>query len=431
MRSMPRPSTDPPPAPPAGAPTFAQAARFWLKLGCISFGGPAGQIAIMQDELVDRRRWISQSRFLHALSFCFALPGPEAQQLATYVGWRLHGVRGALTAGGLFVLPSFVLLCGLSFVYVEYGDVPEVAGVVRGLGGAVVGLVLAAVIRIGSRVVRTPLAIGLAAAAFAAMLVGVPFPAVLVAAAVLGIALQRAVPGSFPGMGHGDGPADPDDARPSRLTHSWRRTAVTLATWLIPVLALLLVGGVVAELAGFFSLTALITFGGAYAVLPFVADQAVNTFGWLTKKDMVAGLALGETTPGPLIMVNTFVGYLAGWTDHNSHAWALLGAAVATACTFAPSFVFILTGGPFVDRMPRTGRLASALHGVGVAVVGVVAALGVFVARNTRVLDTDPDWLAVVLAVGALVAVARFRVNVLWVIGTAAAAGLIAAFVSG
>ncbi len=399
--------------------------RFWLKLGCISFGGPAGQVAIMHDELVERRGWISESRFLHALAFCFALPGPEAQQLATYVGWRLHGVRGGLTAGGLFVLPSFVLLCALSFVYVEYGEVPEVAGIVRGLGGAVVGLVVAALIRVGSRVARTPVTIALAVAAFAALMLGVPFPLILVGAALGAMTMQRLTPGSFPGLGHNDEVAV-DEPASSRVTTSMGRTTVVLAAWIIPVVALILVGGVIAELAGFFSLAALVTFGGAYAVLPFVADQAVNRFEWLSSKDMVAGLALGETTPGPLIMVNTFVGYLAGWTTYQSHMWALAGAGVATLCTFAPSFVFILLGGPYVDRLPRRGRVATALHGVSVAVVGVIGGLAVFVGRNVLVVDGEPDWLTIALAVGALIALVRYRVNVLWIIGVSALAGLVA-----
>lgn len=409
---------------PPPLPTEATALRFWLKLGCISFGGPAGQVAIMHDELVERRGWISESRFLHALAFCFALPGPEAQQLATYVGWRLHGLRGALTAGGLFVLPSFVLLCALSFVYVEYGEVPEVAGVVRGLGGAVVGLVVAALIRVGSRVARTPVTIGLAAVAFGALMLGVPFPLILVAAAVIAIAMQRRIPGTFPGLGHG-GDAAVESAS-EHVTTNARRIAGILVTWILPVLGLLLVGGVIADLAGFFSLAALVTFGGAYAVLPFVADQAVNRFEWLSSKDMVAGLALGETTPGPLIMVNTFVGYLAGWTTHQSHMWALAGAGVATLCTFVPSFVFILLGGPYVDRLPRRGRVASALHGVSVAVVGVIGGLAVFVGQHVLVVDGEPDWLTIVLAVGALIALARYRINVLWIIAASAAAGLVA-----
>lgn len=376
----------------------------------------------MHDELVERRRWISEARFLHALAFCFALPGPEAQQLATYVGWRLHGIRGAVAAGGLFVLPSFVVLCVLSFVYVQFGDVAEVAGVVRGLSGAVVGLVLAALVRIGGRVAKTPLTIGLAAAAFGALMLGVPFPLILVVAAVFATVLQRTTPGTFPGLGHGGAP----EPQTTPVVASARRNGVVVAAWILPVAGLLLVGGVIADLAGFFSVAALVTFGGAYAVLPFVADQAVHHFGWLSSKDVVAGLALGETTPGPLIMVNTFVGYLAGWTTHRSHGWALAGAAVATLCTFLPSFVFILIGGPYVDRIRTGGRLATALHGVSVAVVGVIGGLAVFVGRHALVRDGGPDWLTIALAVGAFVALVKYKVNVLWIIAAAALAGFVA-----
>lgn len=376
----------------------------------------------MHDEIVERRKWISESRFLHALSFAFVLPGPEAQQLATYIGWRLHGVRGAITAGGLFVLPSFVLLCVLSFIYVRFGDVAAVAGVVRGLGGAVVGLILAAVIRIGGRVARSVIAVVFAAVVFAAILVGIPFPVILLVAAIGGIILQRFWPGSFPGMGHDDEEDVPPDDVPAKS----HRGLLAIPVWLIVAGALLAVGGVIGDLAGFFSIAALITVGGAYAVLPFVADQAVNHFGWLTNNDMVAGLALGESTPGPLIMVNTFVGFMAGWTSHESYWWALGGASVATLATFIPSFVFILVGGPFVDRLPRSGKLASALHGVSVAVVGVIAALAVFVGRHVLIVDDAIDWLALALAASALIALARFRVNVVWIIIASALAGLLA-----
>jgi chromate transporter len=311
-------------------------------------------------------------------------------------------------------------------VYVRYGDVPRVAGIVRGLGGAVVGLVVAALIRVGGRVARTATALALAALSLGALLLGVPFPVIVLAAAIIGVVLQRLRPGSFPGLGHRpDDPSDADGDLRGRRLRPLRVVGIVVA-WLVPVLAFVAVGGLVGDLSTFFTLTALISFGGAYAVLPFVADQAVNTFGWLANRDMVAGLALGETTPGPLIMVNTFVGYLAGWTTEQSHAWALIGAAVATLCTFLPSFVFILLGGPFVDRMPQRGVVASALHGVSVAVVGVIAGLGIFVGRQVLEVDGTIDWLAIVLAAGALVALARFRVSVLWIIGVSAVAGLAA-----
>jgi chromate transporter len=407
----------------APTPTEAQALRFWLKLGMISFGGPAGQIAIMHDELVERRGWISERRFLHALNFCMALPGPEAQQLASYVGYSLHGVRGAITAGGLFVLPSFVLLCAMSAVYVEYGEVAAVAGIVRGLGAAVIALVAAAVVRVGGRVVQTPAALTLAGVSFGLILAGVPFPAILVLAALTGYVAARRWPGLL-----GRAPAHDEEAADAAppLRGLRRRLVKGLLLWLVPVAALLAAGGLVAELAGFFTLAALVTFGGAYAVLPFVASAAVDHYGWLSAQDMVAGLALGESTPGPLIMVNTFVGFLAGYTIEGGLAWGLLGAAIATLCTFVPSFVFIVSGAPLVDRIRTTGAFAAALNGVTVAVVGVIAALAVFIARHAAFADGNPDLLVIVLTVLAFLAVWHFRVGVVPTVGVCAAAGLAA-----
>jgi chromate transporter len=406
-------------------PSEAQAFRFWLKLGMISFGGPAGQIAIMHDELVERRRWISERRFLHALNFCMALPGPEAQQLASYVGYSMHGVRGAITAGGLFVLPSFILLCVMSAIYVEYGEVAAVAGIVRGLGAAVIALVAAAVIRVGGRVIHTPAAFVLAGVAFGLIVAGVPFPAIVVLAALVGYFAGTRRPGLLgkPG-GHGGEDDMPEDAR--RETGLRRRLVKTLLLWLVPVAALLLAGGLVSELAGFFTLAALVTFGGAYAVLPFVASAAVDRFGWLTADDMVAGLALGESTPGPLIMVNTFVGFLAGYNVEGGLAWGLLGATIATVCTFVPSFVFIISGAPIIDRIRTTGAFAASLNGITIGVVGVIAGLAVFVARHAAFADGVPDWLVIALAVAAFVAAWRFRVGVVPIVVTCAALGLAA-----
>ena len=404
-------------------PTERQAFRFWLKLGMISFGGPAGQIAIMHDELVEKRRWISERRFLHALNFCMALPGPEAQQLASYVGYSMHGVRGALTAGGLFVLPSFVLLCLMSAIYVEYGEVAAVAGVVRGLGAAVIALVAAAVLRVGGRVIHTPAALALAVIAFGLLVIGVPFPLIVALAALAGYLVGRSRPALL-GKRSGHGGDDSDDARPE--SGLWRRFVKTVLVWLVPLALLLLAGGLVAELAGFFTLAALVTFGGAYAVLPFVADAAVNRFGWLSADDMVAGLALGESTPGPLIMVNTFVGFLAGYNVEGGLAWGLIGATIATACTFVPSFVFIISGAPLIDRIRTTGAFASSLNGITIAVVGVIAALAVFVARHAAFSDGEPDWLVIALAAVSFVAVVRFRVGVVSVVVSCAAVGLVA-----
>jgi chromate transporter len=411
-------------------PTEGEAFWFWLKLGCISFGGPAGQIAIMHDELVERRRWIGERRFLHALNFCMALPGPEAQQLASYIGYTMYGVRGAITSGGLFVLPSFVLLCGMSAVYVEYGEVAAVAGIVRGLGAAVIALVAAAVIRVGGRVIHAPAALAMAAAGFALIIAGVPFPIIIAIAALAGYLAGKRNPRLLgkPG-GHGAEDENLDEPRP--LDSGLRRRFLkTLAIWLIPLAVLLLAGGFVAQLTGFFTLAALITFGGAYAVLPFVASAAVNHYGWLTSQDMVAGLALGESTPGPLIMVNTFVGFVAGYNVEGGLAWGLAGATIATLCTFVPSFVFIISGAPVIDRIRHTGSFANSLNGVTIAVVGVIAALAVFVARHAAFPDGDPDWLVIPLAIAAFIGVWRFHVGVVTTVIACALIGLAASLLS-
>jgi chromate transporter len=409
----------------AAKPTELEAFWFWLKLGCVSFGGPAGQIAIMHDELVERRKWISERRFLHALNFCMALPGPEAQQLASYVGYSLYGVRGAITSGGLFVAPSFVLLCLMSGVYVEFGDVTAVEGVVSGLGAAVVALVAAAVIRVGSRVIHTRAAIGVAIAAFAAIVAGIPFPIIITVAALIGYVAGRSNPALLgrPHT-HGDDVSDEDTAAAHAGVSVRRRLAKGLVIWLVPVAALVLVGGIAGDLAGFFTAAALVTFGGAYAVLPFVANASVNHYGWLSSKDMVAGLALGESTPGPLIMVNTFVGFVAGYHVEGSLAWGVLGATIATLATFVPCFVLIISGAPLIDRIRATGSFANGLNGVTISVVGVIAALAVFVARHALIVDGHPDWVLTPLAVAAFIAVWRYRIGVIPVVLSCAAIGI-------
>jgi chromate transporter len=408
-----------------GKPSELEAFRFWLKLGCISFGGPAGQIAIMHDELVERRRWITERRFLHALNFCMALPGPEAQQLASYIGYSLYGVRGAITSGGLFVAPSFVLLCLMSGIYVEYGDVSAVHGVVSGLGAAVVALVAAAVLRVGSRVIHTRAATGLAVAAFAAIVAGVPFPIIIAVSAVVGYLAGRSNPALLGRpAAHGEDESDHAAAAAHMSVSVRRRFAKGLVIWLVPVAVLVLIGGVFGELAGFFTLAALVTFGGAYAVLPFVANAAVNQYGWLTSKDMVAGLALGESTPGPLIMVNTFVGFVAGYHVQGNLAWGLLGATIATLATFVPCFVLIISGAPLIDRIRATGSFANSLNGVTISVVGVIAALAVFVARHALITNGHPDPVLIPLAAAAFIAVWRYRIGVIPVVLSCAAVGI-------
>jgi chromate transporter len=416
-------------APALVKPTEREAFWFWLKLGCISFGGPAGQIAIMHEELVERRHWISEQRFLHALNFCMALPGPEAQQLASYIGHALYGVRGAITSGGLFVLPSFVLLCVMSGIYVEFGDVTVVEGVVAGLGAAVVALVLAAVIRVGSRVIHTPAAVGLAAVAFIAIAAGLPFPIIIGVAAAVGYLAGRSNPGLF-GRPKGHGDAGGEDTSESTDVRVRRRFIRGLLIWLVPVGLLVVAGGLAGELAGFFTVAALVTFGGAYAVLPFVASAAVNHYGWLTSKDMVAGLALGESTPGPLIMVNTFVGFVAGYNVEGTLAWGLLGATIATLATFVPCFVFIISGAPIIDRIRTTGGFGNSLNGITISVVGVIAGLAVFVARHALISNGHLDYVLTLLAVAAFIAVWRYRVGVIPIVLTCAAVGVLDTVIS-
>ncbi len=349
-------------------PSFNEALRFWLKLGFISFGGPAGQIAVMHRELVERMHWISERRFLHALNYCMVLPGPEAQQLATYIGWLLHGTRGGIVAGGLFVLPSLFILIALSWVYVRFGNVPVVNAVLAGVKPAVVAIVLAAAWRIGSRSLRHPLLWAIAAAAFVALFVfALPFPLVILAAALAGIVGGRMMPRAFAGAGHAAlgaaaAPAVIDDATPAPAharfsrSHFAATVAIFLALWAIVLGALAYAfgwHGDFTQMGWFFTQAALITFGGAYAVLPYVLQGTVDIYGWMSAPQMIDGLALGETTPGPLIMVVAFVGYVGGWTKQLLGPDALfaagaLGAAIATYFTFLPSFLFILAGGPLM-----------------------------------------------------------------------------------
>ncbi len=445
--------------------SFAEAFRFWLKLGFISFGGPAGQIAIMHRELVEQRRWISESRFLHALNYCMLLPGPEAQQLATYIGWLMHRTWGGVVAGALFVLPSLFILIGLSWVYVAFGHVGWVAGLLYGIKPAVAAIVLQAVRRIGSKTLKKPAVApvlwAIAAMSFVAIYVfNVPFPWIVLGAALIGWLGSRWAPAQFAagGGGHGasakaavlapgerdwligDTTPTPAHARfkPSRLATV---LAVGAALWLLPMGVLVAWqgwDGAVAQMAWFFTKAALLTFGGAYAVLPYVYQGAVEHFGWLTGTQMIDGLALGETTPGPLIMVVAFVGFVGGWTKEVLGPDALfLGAALAatvvTWFTFLPSFIFILAGGPLVESTHGKLHLTAPLTAITAAVVGVIASLALFFIAHIAIKSgaSGPfvsriDWMALLLTGLAAVALLRFKVGVIPVIAACALAGLVA-----
>jgi chromate transporter len=434
-------------------PTRADAFRYWLKLGFVSFGGPAGQIAIMHHDLVDSKRWISEQRFLHALNYCMVLPGPEAQQLATYIGWLLHRTWGGVVAGALFVLPSLVLLIALSWLYLAFGDVPAVAGVLYGVKPAVVAIVLHAAWRIGSRALKRPVLWLIAALAFVAIFAfAVPFPAIVLAAAIIGYVGGRIAPREFAvGGAHGakrdaHAPAiiDDDTPTPSHALFRWRRllvvTAVFLALWALALGALIALhgSGPLAQMAVFFSKAALLTFGGAYAVLPYVYQGAVETFAWLTPQQMIDGLALGETTPGPLIMIVAFVGFVGAWTKavfgpESLAVAGIAGACVATLFTFLPSFFFILAGGPLVETTHGQLKFTAPLTGITAAVVGVIVNLAVFFAWHVfwprgaaAGWISGLDLVALALGLAAAIALFRFKVNVILVIAGCGAAGYIA-----
>jgi chromate transporter len=378
---------------------FGQAVRTWFAISLQTFGGPAGQIAVMQRVLVDEKRWIGQRRFLHALNYCMVLPGPEAQQLAIYTGWLLNGVRGGLAAGTLFVLPGVVAMLALSAVYVAFGETTAVTALFAGLAPAVLAIVVHAVIRVGRRTLGHPALVGLAGAAFLALAVfGLPFPVVIAAAGATGWLLGRVAPGAFasaahePGGGDGPGPVIPDGAlhaeRPSP-GRAARVLAVGLLLWSAPVLAVLITTGtdsVFTQQGLFFSGTALVTFGGAYAVLAFVAQRAVEVFHWLAPGEMVRGLALAETTPGPLIMVVQFVAFIGAYRNPGGldpWAAAVLGALLTTWVTFVPCFLFIFLGAPYVERLRGNASVSAALMGITAAVVGVIANLALYFAVHT------------------------------------------------
>lgn len=439
----------PHPSPPA-PPSFREAFLFWLKLGFISFGGPAGQIAVMHQELVERRRWISERRFLHALNYCMVLPGPEAQQLATYIGWLLHRTWGGIVAGGLFVLPSLAILIALSWIYLAFGHTPLVAGLFYGIKPAVTAIVLHAAHRIGSRALKNGTLWAIAAASFVAIFVlRLPFPLIVLSAGLIGAVGGRLAPDRFaPGARHGEtvrsaGPAviDDDTPTPPHARHRWGRFArvagVGLLLWTAAMAALwAAVGrdGTLTQMGWFFTKAALLTFGGAYAVLPYVYQGAVEHYQWLSAPQMIDGLALGETTPGPLIMVVAFVGFVGGWTRQILGPDALaaagaLAAAVVTFFTFLPSFVFILLGGPLVETTHRDLRFTAPLTAITAAVVGVIVNLALFFAYHVlwpQGLGGRFDAVSALIALAAALALIRFKRGVMEVIGASAVLGLVA-----
>ncbi len=420
--------------------SFKQAFWFWLKLGFISFGGPAGQIAIMHKELVEQKRWISESRFLHALNYCMLLPGPEAQQLATYLGWSMHGVRGGLVAGGLFVLPSLLILTGLSWAYLSFGQTATAAGILYGMKAAVVAIVMHAVWRVGKRTLRHPVLMLIALFAFIALFfLHLPFPLIVAMAAILGWIGGRYAPYIFqPGHPHSDPDIQETPGTSNLPAPAWKTTVRWLLTgallWTVLMLILLASLGwtsTLTQLGWFFSKAALVTFGGAYAVLPYVVQAAVGHYGWLTTTQMMDGLALGETTPGPLIMIVAFVGFVAAWQTQTLGADQLLlaaitGAGIATFFTFLPSFIFIFAGAPWVEASRGKLSWSAPLSAITAAVVGVIFNLALFFAGHVlwpQGAQGRLDIAAALMILAALFALWRLRWNVIPVLFLCALAG--------
>jgi chromate transporter len=437
--------------------SFGEAFRVWLRVAVLSFGGPAGQIAVMHRILVEEKNWISESRFLHALNYCMLLPGPEAQQLATYIGWLLHRTAGGIMAGGLFILPGVICIMGLSYVYAAFGNVGFVEALFFGLKAAVLAIVIQAVVRVGKRALRNRIMIGLAALAFIAIFFfNVPFPIIIIAAGLFGYLGARSGRPEFAAVEHGGakksaaidsmlGDELPDHVRPS-VARALRVSAVWLLLWLVPVGALLIGLGesnVFSQIALFFSKMALVTFGGAYAVLAYVAQQAVEHYHWVRPHEMLDGLGMAETTPGPLIMVLQFVGFMAAFRDPGTlpPMWAAtLGGLLATWVTFTPCFLWIFLGAPFIETMRGNKGLGGALTAITAAVVGVILNLSIWFALHTVFRDTAPvrsfglsfdrpvwsslDLAALVLAIAAATAIFRFNIGMLTVLAGSCAAGI-------
>ncbi len=434
-------------------PSFWEAFRYWLLLGFISFGGPAGQISIMHQELVEKRRWISERRFLHALNYCMVLPGPEAQQLAIYIGWMLHRTWGGIVAGVLFVLPSLFILAALTYVYMAFGDVTFVQGIFNGIKPAVVAIVVFAAWRIGSRALKNKLLWAFAAASFIAIFaLKIPFPYIVLGAGILGFIGGRLRPELFRvGGGHGAadkdyGPAliDDDTPPPAHARHSHAHLGKLLvagfALWAVAMWSL--PDGTLTDMGSFFTKAALVTFGGAYAVLPYVYQGGVETYGWLTGAQMIDGLALGETTPGPLIMVVAFVGFVGAWTKEifgpDMLFWAgFAGASVATFFTFLPGFLFILIGAPLVESTHGDLKFTAPLTGITAAVVGVVLNLALFFGWHViwpRATEAAPfsggfEWFYALMSVAAFIALWKYKMDIMKVIGACAAIGLVYTYI--
>ena len=438
--------------------SFGEAFRVWLRVALLSFGGPAGQIAVMHRILVEEKNWISESRFLHALNYCMLLPGPEAQQLATYIGWLLHRTAGGIMAGGLFVLPGIIAIMGLSYIYAAFGKVGYVEALFFGLKAAVLAIVIQAVFRVGKRALRNRIMIGLAAIAFVAIFFfNVPFPIIIIAAGVIGFFGARSGRSEFAAVGHGGGNGSaavdsmlgdgvPDHVRAS-TSRALKVSAVWLLLWLTPVAALLIAFGeanVFSQIALFFSKMAMVTFGGAYAVLAYVAQQAVEHYRWLGPGEMLDGLGMAETTPGPLIMVLQFVGFMAAFRDPGTLSPMLagtLGGLLATWVTFTPCFLWIFLGAPFIETLRGNKGLAGALGAITAAVVGVILNLSIWFALHTVFRQTWPvrsfglsfdmpvwssvDVAALALAVAAATAIFRFNVGMLTVLAGSCAAGVL------
>jgi chromate transporter len=439
-------------------PSIGEAFRVWLRVAVLSFGGPAGQIAVMHRIIVEEKRWISEPRFLHALNYCMLLPGPEAQQLATYIGWLMHRTLGGVMAGGLFVIPGAIAIMALSWVYAAYGNMPLVVAMFFGLKAAVLAIVLEAVFRIGRRALKNRVLVSIAAAAFVGIyFLGVRFPVIVFGGALVGFIGALSGSAAFAGgSGHGGPAADraadgllgddvPEHARPTPF-RALLAASVWLALWLVPVMAILWSLGrsnVFSEIAVFFSKTAMVTFGGAYAVLAYVAQQAVETYGWLRPGEMLDGLGMAETTPGPLIMVLQFVGFMAAYRDPGTLSPMLagtLGGLLATWVTFAPSFLWIFLGAPYVESIRGNKALAGALAAITAAVVGIILNLAIWFAIHTVFREAvavrawglsfdvpvlgSVDFRALALSAAAMVAVFRLEIGVLWTLALCCAAGM-------